>query len=159
MRISHNRDKSVPSSKMGSKLKSVKSAKDLGVIISSDLSWRARVDAGVNRANKILGVVHRTPLGPSNLEDFSIPYKTLVRPILEYASPVWCPYLVKDIIALEKSRESITPCAWPEKYEARLKILNWPTLEKRRPLISLLECYKIVFGLSNLNFSDFFEVN
>ena len=31
-------------------------------------------------------------------------YKTLVRLFLEYAAPVWCPYLVKDILTLEKAR-------------------------------------------------------
>ena len=39
-----------------------------------------------------------------------------------------------------------------------LKILKWPTLEKRRHYISLVECYKTVFGLNGLNFSDFFEL-
>ena len=60
---------------MGPELKSVKSAKDLGVLISSDLSWSAHVDAVVNKANKVLGVVHRK-LGPSNQEAFSMLYKT-----------------------------------------------------------------------------------
>ena len=44
------------------------------------------------------------------------------------------------------------------EYEDRLKILKWPTLEKRRHYISLVECYKNVFGLNGLNFSDFFEL-
>ena len=44
------------------------------------------------------------------------------------------------------------------EYEERNKILNWPTLEKRRHFISLIECYKIVFGLNSLKFSDFFEL-
>ena len=75
--------------------------KDLRVLISYDLTWGAQVDAAVSKANKILGIVYRT-LGPTNQEAFSILYITLVRPILEYAAPVWCPYLVKDILALEK---------------------------------------------------------
>ena len=44
------------------------------------------------------------------------------------------------------------------EYEERIKILNWPTLEKRRQFISLIECYKIVFGLDSLKFSDVFEL-
>ena len=46
------------------------------------------------------------------------------------------------------------------EYEERIyfRILNWPTLEKRRHLISLIECYDIVFGLNSLKFSDFFEL-
>ena len=44
------------------------------------------------------------------------------------------------------------------EYEDRLNILNWPTLEKRRLYISLVECYKTVVSLNGLNFSDFFKV-
>ena len=44
------------------------------------------------------------------------------------------------------------------EYEERIKILNWPTLEKRRHFISLIECKKIVFGLNSQKFSDFFEL-
>ena len=43
-------------------------------------------------------------------------------------------------------------------YEDRCKLLNWPTLSIRRDYLSLIECYKIVFGLSeNINFNDYFE--
>ena len=44
------------------------------------------------------------------------------------------------------------------EYDDRLKILNWPTLERRRHYICLVECCKTVFGLNGLNFSDFFEL-
>ena len=101
MRITHNRDKSVPCYTMGSEIKSVRSAKHLGVIICSDLSWSDHVTATANKANKMLGLIYRTT-GSSNKEAFTILYKTLGRPILEYATAVWCPYLVKDILALEK---------------------------------------------------------
>ena len=76
MRITHSRDRSVPSYTMGSSITSVKCTKDLGVLISSDLSWSAQVHAVVHKANRILGVVYRT-LGPSNVEAFSTLYKSL----------------------------------------------------------------------------------
>ena len=82
-------------------LKSVRSCKDLGVYVSSDLSWSNHVDAIVNKANKVLGLLKRT-VGNNNREIFSMLYKSLVRPILEYTCPVWSPYLVKDKLAIEK---------------------------------------------------------
>ena len=90
-------------------------------------------------------------------------YITFVRPILEYAAPVWCLYLVKDILTLEKVQMRASRFALGQKrgemeYGERIKILNWPTLIKRRHLISHIECYKIVFALNNLKFSDFFEL-
>ena len=135
MRITHSRDRSVPSYIMGSRIMPVKYTKDLGILITSDLWWSAQIYAVVHKANRSLGVVYRT-LGPSNVEAFSTLYKTLVRPILEYAIPVWCPYLVKDILALEKVQRRASCLALGQRrgdmeYEDRLKILNWPTLEKR----------------------------
>ena len=42
-------------------------------------------------------------------------------------------------------------------YEDRLKRLKWPTLEKRRILSSLTECYKTINGLNCLNPHEFFN--
>ena len=42
-------------------------------------------------------------------------------------------------------------------YEERCNILNWPLLSTRRTYFSLVECYKIVFGLSHLDFQEVFE--
>ena len=61
---------------MGVEIKPVKCVKDLGVLISYDLSWGAQVDAAVNKANNILGIVYRT-LGPTN-QEASILHITLV---------------------------------------------------------------------------------
>lgn len=51
-------------------------------------------------------------------------YKTLVRPI-----PVWCPYLVKVILALEKIQTRASGLALGQRrremeYDERLEILN-----------------------------------
>lgn len=143
MGITHNRDKSSPSYTMGSAIKPVKCVKDLGVLISSDLSWSAQVNAVVKKANKMLGIVYRA-LGRTNQEAFSTLYKALVRPILEYAAPA-CPYLVEDILALEKVQRRASRLALGQRrgemeYDERLRILNRPTLEKRRHFTSLVEC-------------------
>ena len=45
-------------------------------------------------------------------------------------------------------------------YENRCKLLDWPTLSVRCDYLSLIECYKIVFGIGeNTNFSDYFELS
>lgn len=48
----------------------------------------------------MLGLLKRT-VGTKNREIFSVLYRSLVRPLLEYASPVWPLYLVKDKLAIE----------------------------------------------------------
>ncbi|XP_022809498.1 uncharacterized protein LOC111346476, partial [Stylophora pistillata] len=71
-------------------LEQVKTHKHLGVIISSDLSWKPHVLSVAAKANKILGLLKRT-FGKSS-EAISIGYKSMVRPIVEYACPVWNPH-------------------------------------------------------------------
>ena len=42
-------------------------------------------------------------------------------------------------------------------YEDRCKLLKRYTLSDRRTYLSLVECYKIVFGCYHLKFKDFFD--
>ena len=97
MRISHKQDKSKhPYYLSNTELRFVDSHKDLGVNMSRDLSWSNHVDVIVNKANKVL----KRTVGSKNKEIFSMLYKSLVRPILEYACPVWSPHLAKYILAI-----------------------------------------------------------
>ena len=116
----------------------------------------------VNKANKVLGVINWS-LRNYNRYAFSCLFKSLVRPILEYAAPVWSPYQNKDIESLEKVQRRASRLALKQKcgemnYEDRYRLLNCQTLEKRREFLSLVQCYKIVFGIDSLRFSDFFEL-
>ena len=110
----------------------------------------------VNKANKLLGLVYRAE-GSSNSGTFSKLYKSLVRPILEYAAAVWNPYLVKDVLALERVQRRASRFALGQKrgeieYEERLRKLKWPTLETRWLFLCFAECYEIVFdGLNKPN--------
>ena len=84
----------------------------------------------------------------------------MVRSILEYCAPVWSPHLKKDIYALERIQRRASRCALGENgkdlsYQERLDILRWPTLEKRREYLSLVECFKTVHSLNGLNPSLF----
>ena len=101
-------------------------------------------------------------MGSSNPGAFATLYKSLVRPALEYAAPAWNPYLAKDVLVLERVQRRASRLALGQKrnemeYEDRLRKLKWPTLETRRLFLSLVECYKIVFGMNKLNFDDLFE--
>ena len=102
-------------------------------------------------------------VGSKNKDIFSIFYKSYVWPILEYASLVWSPHLAKDIHEIEKvqrraSRITLGQRKQEMAYEDRCKILKWNSLERSREFLSLVECYKIVFNLNGLNFSDYFEL-
>ena len=101
LRITDKRDLSLPTYSLGTSLKSVKCIKDLGIMISSDLSYSKHVNMTVNKANKLLGLVHRT-VGSSDPGGFSMWCSSLLCPVLEYAALVWNPYLANDVLALER---------------------------------------------------------
>jgi hypothetical protein len=162
MRITHRQDFSTPVYYLSAKkLKVVNQFKDLGIIISNHLTWSDQVNSVVNKANRVLGIIKRT-VGTSNMKVFMLLYKTLVRPILEYAVPMWSPYLVKDVKALESVQRRASRMALNQKrgempYDSRCEILKLDTLQKRREYSSLIECYKTVYGLNGISFDEVFE--
>ena len=73
-------------------------------------------------------------------------------PILEYAVPLWSPYLKKNIDALELVQRRASKYALPmlsrdSSYEERLAMLGLSSLQSRRSHLSLLECHKHIDGL------------
>ena len=74
--------------------------KEVGVTIDNKLSFDKHITEKVNKANSIIGVIRRT-IEYLNLKTFRMLYVSLVRPHLEYADPVWNPYLKKTIDMIE----------------------------------------------------------
>jgi hypothetical protein len=75
-------------------------------------------------------------------------FTVYVRPILEYVSVIWSPYLIKDIKligAVQKRFIKRLPNLNRVTYEERLKILGLQSLELRRLQNDLITVYKILF--------------
>ena len=73
----------------GHRLECLPQVKDLGVIVSSDLTWSKHIEVIVAKANKTLGLIKRLLKDTSDLKVRKILYCTLVRPILEYACTLY----------------------------------------------------------------------
>ena len=71
----------------GQVLKATDTAKYLGVSIAKDLSWNDHISSITAKANRTLGFVKRN-VRTNNGKVKKLAYKTLVRPQVEYASPV-----------------------------------------------------------------------
>jgi hypothetical protein len=75
--------------------------KYLGVTISNDLRWSHHINNISATANRTSGFLRRNiKLNCTSIKESA--YEALVRPLLEYASPVWDPYTKEDIITIEK---------------------------------------------------------
>ena len=114
-------------------IEQVSSYKLLGVHLSHNLSWSIHWDYIVKRARKhlsVLRVLTKSGLPPADLIQV---YCSLVRLILEYASPVWTALpncLVQLVESVQKSalRISFPDCS----YESAPVRFDLPTLLSRR---------------------------
>ena len=91
----------------GERIKDDNEEKDLGVIITKDMKQKRHVAEIAKKGNKILGMIRRT-ITCKNVQNIMNFYKTLVRPILDFFSGIWNPYLKQDIEKLEKVQRRAT---------------------------------------------------
>ena len=126
-------------------LEEVGTETDLGICVDSNLTFSDHISAKLSKANKMLQIIkhtfkHITP------EIFKMLYTTLVRPHLEYGTPVWSPHTARDIKRLESLQRRATkiiPSLHDKPYEERLETLQLPTLEYRRIRQDLLLMWNI----------------
>ena len=118
-------------------LTKVDSAKYLGVIIDSKLNWKKQYSSLISSCKQTLSFIRRNlPKAPSKIKEQC--YKTLVRPKLEYACPVWDPHHKIHIDNTEKvQRASARFVTGNYRMESgntliNLKNLGWDTIEERR---------------------------
>ena len=75
---------------------------DLGVLISSDLTWKKQVNSHSAKTNKVLGYARRATRFISSVRTIRTIYLTLIRAHLAYASPVLALQTVEIIKVIEK---------------------------------------------------------
>jgi hypothetical protein len=125
------------------------SVRDLGVLVTDCGSVSEQCRTAAAAARRLTGLMLRT--FKSRKPSVILPvFKTIIRPLVEYATPVWNPCLKRDIADVENVQRKVTKCIAGFRdlpYSTRLQRLELPSLETRRLYLDLLECYKIVHGL------------
>ena len=142
----------------GNVLETTKEEKDLGVYWTDDLKPKKQIRECVTKAYIALNKIRKT-FSFMNKDIFLMLYKTFVRPLLEYCQTVWSPYLTGDMEMLESVQRRATKIV-PEikdlTYEERLSYLGLFKLSDRRLRGDMIFMYKMINGMVDLNFSDFF---
>lgn len=142
-------------------LSSDQSEKDLGITFDVTLNFESHISNITAKANSRVGLIRRS-FTTLNKHNFPILYKSLVRPLLEYCTPVWSPYLKKNISEIEKVQRRATKLVQGLKdlsYESRLRILGIPTLSYRRKRNDIIQVFKIMKGLDKIDAQVFFKKN
>ena len=129
------------------------------MIISKDLKVSKQCGTAVKKGFQILGLTSRSFVCKKKSLLVSL-YKTLIRPHLDYCMQAWRPHLQKDIVVLERVQRRATrmieECKKLE-YEDRLRKVGLTTLETRRVRGDLIEVFKSLNKLENVEEREFFE--
>ena len=134
--------------------------KDLGIWISDDLKPAVQCEKAAKAANSALGLISRS--FHYRTKNVLVPlYKTFVRPKLEYAGAVWCPWMQKDKEVLEKVQQRFVRMLSDVKgasYEEKLKAIGLTTLNERRVRGDMIETFKVMRGFDRVERDDWFTI-
>ena len=135
--------------------------KDLGVLFDTKLSFRQHIGCTVKKVNRMIGLTRRT-FHYMDQEVFRLLFTSLMRPHMDYADCIWSPHLKVDIAQLENAQRRATrlvPDLRDRCYEDRLRALNLPSLLYRRRRMDMIQTFRIMTGIDDLEASDFFTMN
>ncbi|CAG2186826.1 unnamed protein product [Mytilus edulis] len=141
-------------------LSTVNEEKDLGVTFESNLKFEKHISDIYNKAQRVLSLINHS-FDYMDQDMFLTIYKSIVRPLLEYATCVWSPYLKKDIRKLESVQRRATKLVkniCHLNYEDRLRSLGLPTLEYRRDRNDMIQVYKALHGIDDIDWMSLFTL-
>lgn len=132
--------------------------KDLGVTFDKCLKFDKHVNAVVSKANKMTGLIKRSF---SYLDEptFTLLYKSLIRPHLEYGNAIWSPLYKKhsqEIERVQRRATKLLPHLKNLTYGERMKRLRLPSLKYRRLRGDLIQAYKIFKHFDDIDANKFF---
>ncbi|CAH1269255.1 Hypp4131 [Branchiostoma lanceolatum] len=139
-------------------LESIEEEKDLGVTIDKNLTFSKHAQVQANKANKTLGLIKHT-FSHVDSVSFSLLYKSLVRPHLEYATAIWYPKTKRDRDMVERVQRRATKLVKSLAnlpYSERLKELDLPmaTLHYRRQRADIIQLFKITHGFDKVRVNN-----
>ena len=133
-------------------LEAVKESKYLGVTISDDLDWGPHINNITCKANKTLGFLRRN-MKNCTRKVKNLTYTSLVRPVIEYSSPVWDPYKSNQISQIEQIQRKSARYVLnnytdrsPGAVTNLINTLKWESLQSRREKIDSLYYIKLIGG-------------
>ena len=144
---------------LGHSIKVVDAQKDLGVVLSSDLKWNKHVDITSSKANRMLGFVRRVAMNINDFQVRKVLYLSLVRGLFAYASQVWSPQTVSNIVKIEKVQRRATkfilslPYKTDISYKERLQTIHILPVCYWHEYLDMVYIYKCLVYKSDENIS------
>jgi len=120
--------------------------RDLGVTMSNTATFRTHINSVANSSRRKLGWILRTFETREPLPMITL-WKSLIVPILDYCSQLWCPWSRKDIQLIESVQRTFTSRITSIShlnYWERLKILKLYSIERRRERYIIIYVWKMI---------------
>ena len=127
----------------------VENVRDLGVMVSSDLSWATHIGNMVSKARSTLSWVFSV-FRTRDKTVMTTLYKSLVRSLPKYCCPLWSPTKVTEIQLIEGVQRTFTSRIGGLQhldYWERLVQLKWMSLQRRRERYIILMMWKILHNV------------
>ena len=130
--------------------------------LCSNISWNQYIGKIKSKSNILSNIIIKL-FSPQNTHLLVELYKTYIRPITEYNTCTWSPYLQKDIKEAESTQRSFTRRLCKRAnikyndYNDRLNILGLESLKSRRVKNDLIMLYKIIYKLVDVDFDLMFK--
>ena len=127
------------------------SLRDLGVLLSNDLSFSLQIEKVVSSASQMVGWGYRTFRGRSSYLLLTL-FKSLVQPHLDYCSQLWSPTQQSSINKIEQVQKSLVSRISDTRlrgfnYWRKLQIRQLYSQERRRERYMVIFLWKISQGL------------
>lgn len=134
----------------GIAITNVRTAQDLGVTVSFNLSFKQHIENIVAKSYQRIAILLRGFV-TRDLNFMCKAYASFIRPILEYNSVVWSPremYLIDLLEKVQRHFSRSIPSLSHLTYSDRLSALHLESLEIRRLRFDLIYYYKIFNNLT-----------
>ena len=136
--------------------------KDLGVTVSSNLTYHKHIEIIVSAAIKKIHIISKC-FHSRDISTLRQIFVSFIRPSLEYCSVIWNPWSHREITSLERVQERFTALAYHApavpSYNQRLRDFALPTLKLRRDHIDLVMYHKILHDKTRIRSTSLFELN
>ena len=119
----------------------------LGVIVDENLTFTSHINNIVLKASVRANVIKKCFIS-RDIDTLIMAFNVYVRPLLEYETCIWSPYLISNINLIESVQRRFTkalPGLYSLSYDERLSKLSLESLESRRLYLDLVMAYKIIF--------------
>ena len=144
----------------GVNLTTTEAERDIGVKVHHSLRPSLQCSEAAQRGNAVLGQISRS-FHYRDRKTFIQLYKQYVRPHLEFAVPAWSPWTQGDIHTLERVQQRavkmVSGLQGPT-YEDKLRELQLLSLADRRTQYDLMQNYKFIRGIDNVNVDIWFKL-